>query len=75
MPNGKVNIISSLLQIRNTKLPKALRKVEKLLPINELELLKATIAQYEMNSSIESLTNIINLYVDIWQELFSNDIV
>ncbi len=71
----RVNVVSSLLQIRNNQLPRALRKVEKLLSKPDFELLKSTIANYDKQSIIESLTNIINLYLNLRKELFHNDIV
>ncbi len=70
----RVNVISSLLQLRNNKLPRALRKVEKLLKEKDLELLKGTIACYSKESIIESLVNIVNLYIELRKDLFRADV-
>lgn len=70
----RVNVISSLLQIKNEHLPRALRKVEFNLPSEDLTKLKSTIANYEKKSIIESLKNLIEIYKELQKNLFDNTI-
>lgn len=70
----RTNVISSLMQIKNNKLPRGLRKVEKLLPKNDIDLLKETIATYDKNSIIKSIENLIEIYRDLRKKLFKDDI-
>lgn len=70
----RVNVISSLLQIKNGHLPRALRKVEFNLPNEDLTKLKSTIANYDKNSIIESLKNLIEIYRELQKNLFDNTI-
>ncbi|MFN8672515.1 MAG: aminoglycoside 6-adenylyltransferase [Candidatus Sericytochromatia bacterium] len=68
------SVISSLLHIKNNNLPRGLRKVEKLLNKNDLELLKETIPIYDKASIINSLEKLVDIYRDLRRELFKNDI-
>lgn len=70
----RVNVVSSLLQIKNENLPRALRKVEFTLPEADLEKLKNTVAQYEKRSIIDGLENIICLYKELRISLFDSKI-
>ena len=70
----RVNVIGSLLQIRNGKLPKALRKVESNLNTPDLLRLKKTIPTYDRDSIIKSLEEIISIYTTVRKELFPKKI-
>ena len=70
----RTNVIASLLQIKNGKLPKALRKVEFNLDNHDLSRLKKTIARHDRGSIINCLEEIIALYTDLRGHLFSEKI-
>ncbi|MFZ1289180.1 MAG: hypothetical protein WAR79_03780 [Melioribacteraceae bacterium] len=71
----RTNVIAQLLQIKNNKLPKGLRKAEMFFSRNDLERLKKTIAKYNRNSFIKSLDEIISLYLDLRKELYPKKII
>lgn len=67
--------VSSLLQIRNGRLPRALRKVETGLSTPDFEKLKATVASYDRASVIDSLEKMVAVYLELREELFPASIV
>ncbi|MBK8944887.1 MAG: aminoglycoside 6-adenylyltransferase [Ignavibacteriae bacterium] len=70
----RTNVIAQLLQIKNNKLPKGLRKAEKFFTTKDLENLKLTISDYDENSLIKSLEQIIFLYQDLRIQIFPQEI-
>lgn len=71
----RVIVISSLLQIKNGRLPRALRKVETGLEASDFEKLKETVASYDKASVAGSLDKMIVLYLELRKELFPESIV
>ncbi len=67
------NVIGSMLLIKSNKLPKGVRKIEINAP-DEINDLAKTIATHSLKSCITSLENIIKLYIQLRQDLFSDDI-
>ena len=55
-------VFGPLLHIKNNKLPRGVRKVEIQLPVEDFNLLKSTIAQYDKTSLIASLENAVEVY-------------
>jgi hypothetical protein len=70
----RTNVIGQLLQIKNNRLPKGLRKAEKLFCKDDLKRLEKTVAEYNRESLIKSIEEIIALYKDLRNKLFPNDI-
>jgi len=70
----RTNVLASLLQIKNGHLPKALRKVERLLNEGDLTRLKNTIPQYNRASIISSIETVIITYQDLRKIVFPEDI-
>lgn len=71
----RVSVISPLMQIRNGQLPRGLRKVEFNFADTDLEKLKRTVPEYEVNSIVESLENVIQLYLELRKELYPGTVV
>ncbi len=63
-------VISPMLQIKNGKPPRGLRKVEANFPTSDLEKLKATVPAYETASLFNALTNMIDIYIGLRQAIF-----
>jgi len=70
----RANVIAPLLQIKNNKLPKALRKIEFIISENDLLRLKNTVPEYNIRSTINCLEEIIQLYIDLRSEVFTNNV-
>ena len=71
----RMNVISPLLQIKNNQLPKGLRKIEFNFETEDFEKLKKTVPKYEISSILLSLEKEIELYNELREKLYSNDIV
>ena len=63
-------VLSPLLQVKNNKQVRGLRRVETQLSLSDLENLKITIAQYNKASIIKALDNSISIYKSIRIKLF-----
>jgi predicted nucleotidyltransferase len=70
----RVTVIAPLLQLKNRQLPRGLRKVEFNFNNSDLESLKLTVPKYEINSIVNSLDQIIELYQDLRRELYPDSI-
>jgi hypothetical protein len=66
----RVNVIKPLVQLKNGKLPRGLRKVELNLGGADLEKLKATVPKYEIHSIISALEKMIELYQELRKDLY-----
>lgn len=71
----RMAVLGPLLHIKNGNLPRAVRKVESTLLIEDFEQLKATIPFYSKNSLLESLQNAVILYRELRTELYTIDIL
>lgn len=67
-------VFGPLLHIKNNNLPRGVRKVESQLPTEDFNLIKSTIAEYNIASLIRSLENAIKLYKKLRIDLFDSDI-
>lgn len=63
-------VLSPLLQVKNNKQVRGLRRVETQLSLSDLENLKITIAQYNKASIIKALDNSISIYKSLRRKLF-----
>ena len=70
----RMAVLSPLLQIKNNKQSRGLRKVETQLSPSDLENLKITIAQYNRESIIKSLDNAISIYKSLRRKLYPESI-
>lgn len=70
----RARVLAPLMQVKNGLLPKALRKVEKELPADDIADLIATVADYDPVSIIEALTHCIRIYRKLRGQLFPADI-
>lgn len=67
-------VLGPLLQIKNGKLPRGVRKVETELNEEDLKELKTTIAAYDRASLVYSLKNAVELYRRLRVSLFSDKV-
>jgi predicted nucleotidyltransferase len=67
-------VISPMLQIKNGKLPRGLRKVEVNFPKSDLDKLKSTVPTYTIESLFDSLKNTIDIYTEVRQTIFPSTI-
>lgn len=70
----RMAVLSPLLQVKNNKQSRGLRKVETQLSPSDLENLKITIAQYNRESIIKSLDNAISIYKSLRRKLYPESI-
>lgn len=63
-------VFSPLMQVKNNKKVRGLRRVETQLSLSDLENLKITIAQYNKASIIKALDNSISIYKSLRRKLF-----
>ncbi len=68
------NVIAPLLQIKNKRLNRGVRKLEMQLDASDLASLRGTIAGYDRSSIIAGLENTIALYLSIRKQLFGDSI-
>ncbi len=71
----RVTVTAPLLQIKNGRLPRGLRKVELNLNNQDLKQLIDTVAQYDVNSIFISLENTIRLYQELRLAVFPTTII
>lgn len=67
-------VLSPLLQIKNNRRARGVRKVEKELSPADLENLKITFAEYKRKSIIKALDNSISIYRSLRRKIFPADI-
>jgi len=70
----RMTVLSPLMQIKNKKLPRGLRRVETELNLSDLENLKITIAQYNRNSIIKALDNTVSVYKSLRRKLYTDKV-
>ena len=70
----RITVLSPLLQVKNKKQPRGLRRVETELNLSDLENLKITIAQYNRASVIKALENTVSVYRSLRRKLFTDKI-
>lgn len=67
-------VISPLMQIKNGYSPHGMRKLEFTLSAIDLENLKETVAEYDVQSIINSLDKIMEIYQELRNELYPDSI-
>jgi len=70
----RAKVLAPLLQIKNKKKPRAMRKVETELTLPDLENLKITIAQYNKESIIKALDNAVSIYKSLRRKLYAENV-
>lgn len=70
----RMTVLSPLLQVKNNKQARGLRRVETQLSLSDLENLKITIAQYNRESIIKALDNSISIYRSLRRKLYPDAI-
>jgi Nucleotidyltransferase domain len=70
----RMTVLSPLMQVKNKKLPRGLRKVETELNLADMENLKITIAQYNKASIIKALDNTVSVYKSLRRKLYPDTI-
>ena len=70
----RITVLSPLLQVKNNKQVRGLRRVETQLSLSDLENLKITIAQYNKASIIKALDNTISIYKTLRRKLYTDKI-
>ena len=71
----RMTVLSPLLQVKNNRHTRGLRKVETELSASDLENLKITIAQYNRESILKALDNTISIYKNLRRKLFDDKVV
>ena len=71
----RTTVLSPLLQVKNNRHARGLRKVETELSASDLENLKITIAQYNRESILKALDNTISIYKNLRRKLFDDKIM
>lgn len=66
----RMTVLSPLMQVKNKKLPRGLRRVETELNLSDMENLKITIAQYNRTSIIKALDNTVSVYKSLRRKLY-----
>lgn len=70
----RANVLSPLMQLKNKKKARGLRKVESKLSPADLENLKITVAQYNKASLLKALDNTISIYRSLRRKLYTDKI-
>lgn len=68
-------VFGPLLQVRNGKLPRGVRKVETELDEADLKSLRMTIPNYERQSLFDGLRNSVSLYRQLRKSLYDNEVI
>jgi hypothetical protein len=71
----RANVTAPLLQLKNGKLPRGLRKVEVSFDQNDMQKLVATVPEYSTKSIIRALLQTIDLYQQLRTELYPDSVV
>ena len=71
----RMTVLSPLLQVKNNRHARGLRKVETELSASDLENLKITIAHYNRESILKALDNTISIYKNLRRKLFDDKVV
>ena len=70
----RMTVLSPLLQVKNNKQARGLRRVETALSLSDLENLKITIAQYTRPSVIKALDNSISIYKSLRRKIYPDTV-
>ncbi len=70
----RMTVLSPLLQVKNNKQARGLRRVETQLSLSDVENLKITIAQYNRASIIKALDNSISIYKSLRRKLYPDTV-
>ncbi len=70
----RANVIGQLLHIKNNDLPRAMRKVETKFQADQIHGLKQTIPDYNQQSLLFSLHKLVDLYKQLRNDLFDENI-
>jgi predicted nucleotidyltransferase len=70
----RARVLAPLLQVKNGLKPKALRKVERELPREDLDNLTLTVADYDPASITDALWHCVRMYRSLRAQLFPEDI-
>jgi len=70
----RMTVLSPLLQVKNNKQARGLRRVETALSLSDLENLKITIAQYTRPSVIKALDNTISIYKSLRRKIYPDTV-
>jgi predicted nucleotidyltransferase len=68
----RMNVLSPLMQLKNSQKARGLRKVETRLKAADLENLKITVAQYNKASLVRALDNAVSVYRSLRRTLFND---
>jgi len=71
----RMTVLSPLLQVKNNRRAKGLRRVETELSLSDLENLKITIANYNKYSLIKALDNTVSIYKSLRRKLYTENII
>jgi len=71
----RTTVLSPLLQVKNNRHARGLRKVETELSASDLENLKITIAHYNRESILKALDNTISIYKNLRRKLFDDKVL
>jgi Nucleotidyltransferase domain len=71
----RMTVLSPLMQVKNKKQPRGLRRVETELNLSDMENLKITIAQYNRASIIKALDNSVSIYKSLRRKLYTDGIL
>ena len=71
----RTTVLSPLLQVKNNRHARGLRKVETELNASDLENLKITIAQYNRESILKALDNTISIYRNLRRKLYDDKVL
>lgn len=70
----RMTVLSPLLQVKNNKQARGLRRVETALSLSDMENLKITIAQYTRHSIIKALDNTISIYKSLRRKIYPDTV-
>ncbi len=71
----RMNVLSPLMQVKNKRKARGMRKVETQLTASDLENLKITVAQYNKTSLLKALDNSISIYKSLRRKLYTEAVV
>lgn len=71
----RMTVLGPLMHIKNGGLPRGVRKVEMLLPIQDINLLISTTGAYDRAKLLDAISQCVNIYEQLSIELFPVEIV
>jgi predicted nucleotidyltransferase len=70
----RMNVLAPLMQVKNKRKARGMRKVETQLTAADLENLKITVALYNKASLLKALDNTVSIYKSLRRKLFKEDV-